>query len=357
MSPPPSNRNSIGIFLQRVANELERRHYKVTGKLFHYTGFEVLPWQKAFVFGTPRRAAKINASGKPVVLTIGRPEIKEENEALGFPYLPVHVEQEATMTEAIVHASQVVFISHYVRNVWREIFSRKGLAFPEPRTAVIHHGIDLEFFTPRPEQRAEPFVIGLAGEFRRIQGLVSLFEISRRLQFPHRLMFVGSMTPAYRQVFDEGMKDPGLAARTTFIPWVPAKELPRYYRQMSCFYHPIIGDSFGNVVAEALACGVPVVCPKFGGSAEFVVPDGGIAVDSPGWDCGEVFIAGMEKAISHIHANLEKFSLGARKQAEKLVSIEACVDDYLRLMALPGMAALDKGHSTDHPPACNQSTK
>ena len=168
MSPPPSNRNSIGIFLQRVANELERRHYKVTGKLFHYTGFEVLPWQKAFVFGTPRRAAKINASGKPVVLTIGRPEIKEENEALGFPYLPVHVEQEATMTEAIVHASQVVFISHYVRNVWREIFSRKGLAFPEPRTAVIHHGIDLEFFTPRPEQRAEPFVIGLAGEFRRI---------------------------------------------------------------------------------------------------------------------------------------------------------------------------------------------
>jgi hypothetical protein len=65
----------------------------------------------------------------------------------------------------------------------------------------------------------------------------------------------------------------------------------------------------------------------------------------------------MEKAISHIHANLEKFSLGARKQAEKLVSIEACVDDYLRLMALPGMAALDKGHSTDHPPACNQSTK
>jgi hypothetical protein len=123
MSPPPSNRNSIGIFLQRVASELEQRRYKVTGRFFHYAGFELLPWQNAFIFGTPRRAVKIVATGKPVVLTIGRPEIKEESEALGFPYLPQHVEQESRMTEAILSAPRVVFISRYVKSLESAKFS------------------------------------------------------------------------------------------------------------------------------------------------------------------------------------------------------------------------------------------
>jgi glycosyltransferase involved in cell wall biosynthesis len=341
ISPPPSKKYSVGIFLQRVANELEQRRHKVTGRLFHYAGFEVLPWKKAFVFGTPRWTAKILSSGKHVVLTIGRPEIREEDEALGFPYLPEHVEQERRMTEAILGASQVVFISEYVKEVWREIFSSKGLVFPEARAAVVHHGIDLTTFAPDDKPQTGPFVIGMAGQFRRVQGLKALFKISGRLTFPHRLMLVGSMSPEYRQVFDEGMKNPELRERTTYIPWVPVEELPNYYHQMSCFYHPIIGDSFGVVVIEALACGLPVACPKYSGLTEVVLPAGGIAVDCPRWDYGEAFTSGMEQAIIQIHANREKFAVGARQQAEKFLSIETCVDAYLDLMSLPRVAAHD----------------
>jgi len=338
MSPPPSKRNSIGILLTRVAHEMRRRGYKITGGLFHYLGFDLSAWQGVFVFGTPRWLPKLIRDHRAVTITIGRPEIREEDEALGFPYLVEHEVQEAKMAEAILGASKVAFISHYVKNVWQEIFAKRGLPFPEEKTAIVHHGVDLTRFTPDPSQRTEPFVIGMAGQFRRTQGLQAIFEISRRLQFPHSLVLVGSMTPEYRRVFDAGMINPDLSARTTHIPWVPAEELPNYYRQMSCFYHPNIGEPFGIVVAEALACGVPVVCPRYGGPAEFVLPYGGVAVDTTNWDYGEMFISGMEQAILQIHARLEAYSAGARQQAERLLSIESCVDAYLDLMGLPRAA-------------------
>lgn len=335
ISPKPSPKYSIGIFLQRVAGELQRRRYQVTSLLFHFTGRTLMPWQQAFIFGNPRHLPTLIASGKPFVITIGRPEIKEEDEALGFSYHLEHQQQEDAMVTTILQAPRIVFISHYVKGVWRDIFSRRNLLFPETRTAVVHHGVDLDQFSPIMKERNEPFVIGMAGQFRRVQGLVALLEISRRLPFPHRLMLVGSMTPEYREVFDDGMKDPKIAACTIHIPWVKQQDLPQYYRRMHCFFHPNIGEPCGIVVAEALACGVPVVCPQYGGPAEFVLPDGGIAVASEPWDYGEGFVEGMERAIIQIHSNWDIYSRGARQQATKYLSIANCVEAYLDIMSLP----------------------
>jgi glycosyltransferase involved in cell wall biosynthesis len=339
MSPRRSNKNSIGIFLQRVTEELLRRHYKVTGQLSHYTAIELLPWQQAFMFGTPRRLTRIIHTGKPFVVTIGRPEIQSEDETLGFAYLPEHEEQEKKMADAILRATKVAFISSYVRSVWQEIFLRRKSPFPEFKTSVVHHGVNLNLFAPDFKQRAGPFVIGMAGQFRRWQGLAVLFEVSRRLPFPHRLMLIGSMTPAFREAFNAGMSDPAVAARTTHVPWVDQKDLPHFYRQMHCFFHPNIGEPFGIVVAEALACGVPVVCPQYGGPAEFVLPNGGVAVRSEPWNYGPDFVEEMERAVLQIYRNQAAYAEGARQQATKHLSIGLCVDKYLDLMCLPRIAA------------------
>ena len=65
------------------------------------------------------------------------------------------------------------------------------------------------------------------------------------------------------------------------IRWVsqmPQQELFALYRTMHCFLFPSLHDSSGNVVLEAQANGLPVVCLDVGGPATLVTEDTAIVV-------------------------------------------------------------------------------
>jgi len=339
IAPRPKKWGGPGIFLSRVAFELERRRYRWTAVPFHYTGISILRWDHAFMMGCPRYKDVILGSGKPTVTTMGKPESRAEHSAVGREYVPAYEKQEEDMARIIMESGKVVFISNYVKDIWRNIFISRGLSFPsESCVRVIRHGVDINLFFPPHEPPDLPFVLGSVGNLRERFRLATLFAVSRLLNFDHRILIVGSMSIECREEFEKGMQDSIISARVTYVPWVDAESLPDYYRRIHCLFHPVDYEGLGIVVAEALACGVPVVVPAHGAPKEFVLPEGGIAVGTEQFHYNGDFCRRMADAVGRIRVNWSIYSRGARRQAEQYIALGNTVDEYLDFMGLPRYA-------------------
>jgi glycosyltransferase involved in cell wall biosynthesis len=103
---------------------------------------------------------------------------------------------------------------------------------------------------------------------------------------------------------------------------------------MSLLVHPVMGDACPNVVVEALACGIPVVAPEFGGTKE-LIREGGVCFDSEPWNYDESFIIKMKNAVVEAFSRVDELSGLARKQAENELDIKVMTDRYLEVMRLP----------------------
>ena len=58
-----------------------------------------------------------------------------------------------------------------------------------------------------------------------------------------------------------------LTDKITIIDWIDQKDLLYYYQSCSVMLFPSLHDSSGNVVLEAMSCGMPVVSLDCGGPA------------------------------------------------------------------------------------------
>jgi glycosyltransferase involved in cell wall biosynthesis len=70
----------------------------------------------------------------------------------------------------------------------------------------------------------------------------------------------------------------GLREAVTWIPHLELTAVMRAYSRHDVFLFPSLHDSSGNVVLEALSCGLPVVCLDAGGPAVLVDPSCGFKV-------------------------------------------------------------------------------
>ncbi len=89
----------------------------------------------------------------------------------------------------------------------------------------------------------------------------------------------------------------GVAAHTTWLGRLPYREALRKYAWADVFAFTSLRDTSGNVVLEALAAGVPVVCLDHQGMHDIVTDECGIKV--PLGTPGEV-IAGLSESIARL---------------------------------------------------------
>jgi glycosyltransferase involved in cell wall biosynthesis len=150
------------------------------------------------------------------------------------------------------------------------------------RTVVVYNPVDCDLFTPGDLSRGSNLVL-YAGNLIERKGVFALARASGtflRCLPDANLLFVGREgTPGARRTILE-LAGTSAAKQIRFMDAVPQKELAQIMRRAAVFAMPSILESFGNVWAEAMASGIPVVASKSSVGPE-IVPHGeaGFTVD------------------------------------------------------------------------------
>jgi glycosyltransferase involved in cell wall biosynthesis len=158
--------------------------------------------------------------------------------------------------------------------VWRA----KGYA--GPLTVIPQFGVDASIFAPRDRGQSAggDFVIGYAGRLVPEKGCDLLLEAVAGLDGAWRLVVLGAGPE--RERLEASARRLGIAGRVSFRDWLPALDLPAFYRSLNVFVLPSRSqhnwvEQFGRVLVEAMACGVPVVGSDCG-EIPHVIGDAGL---------------------------------------------------------------------------------
>lgn len=135
---------------------------------------------------------------------------------------------------------------------------------------LMQRGVDSELFHPAKRDPGErPFTIGYVGRLSTEKNVRLLREVEQTL--------VKAGHTDYRFVIaGPGSEEEWLRAnmiRAEFVGVLKGDDLARAYANMDVFAFPSYTDTFGNVILEALASGVPAVVTD-GGGPKFLIQNG-----------------------------------------------------------------------------------
>lgn len=131
--------------------------------------------------------------------------------------------------------------------------------FHAERFAVVEGAVDTAHFAPAIGQRAQNdgrFVVGLQAKY--MAALAHIIQCVPEDFVFHIIRSDGENAEALglQHLVDQG--------RLRFLGWVDETELPAFYHACDCILHLEDFAGWANLVAEAMACGVPVVCSSPG---------------------------------------------------------------------------------------------
>lgn len=217
--------------------------------------------------------------GLPVVATVHHPITRDRHlalaEASGWGHRMLIRRWYSFLgmqTKVVRQLEHVVTVSECSR---RDIAAEFGRA--EPRTQVIGNGVDTDLFRPRPDVARVPYrIITTTSSDQALKGFAVLLEALRqvRMTLPKaHLVVIGKLQPEGRN--QRLLRQLQLENCVSFRSGISDDELVNEYARASVAVCPSLYEGFGLPAAEAMSCGVPLVCSA-GGALPEVVGDAGI---------------------------------------------------------------------------------
>jgi D-inositol-3-phosphate glycosyltransferase len=168
------------------------------------------------------------------------------------------------------HAAALLSCSTYNASTLKE---RYGVD-----ATVVFNGVDTEHFQPSdpdPALRAElaagvGHVVLMPGRFMPWKGHGDVLEAFAGLDAPARLVFAGDGET--RPWLEDRAMALGIGDRVVFLGTVPHRQMPRYLAAADLVLGAsVASETFGMALAEAMACGRPVVASSWRGYDDVVL--------------------------------------------------------------------------------------
>lgn len=188
---------------------------------------------------------------------------------------------------ALRHANRVIAISESTK---RDLVEHYQIS--ADRVSVVYGGKD-GAFSPSPSleylrdfrsrhELPEKMIlhVGTIEPRKNIAQLIRAFaHVRRSAHLPHCLVLIGARGWKHAEV-DAAIEEEQVGDAVRFAGYVPASELPDWFRAADVFVYPSRYEGFGLPPLEAMACGTPVITsnaaslPEVVGDAALVVsPD------------------------------------------------------------------------------------
>ena len=167
---------------------------------------------------------------------------------------------------ALRRADRIITVSN---NSKRDLVDYYGIS--PARIDVIYNGVAARFRADLPRAESDrvtakyglprPYLLFLGGEkpHKNVRNVLRAFAEARRDQaLPHALVLAGPM-PKNRSRVEALIAALDLGAHVARPGVVPEEDLPGLFAGADAFLYPTLYEGFGLPVAEAMACGVPVL--------------------------------------------------------------------------------------------------
>lgn len=202
---------------------------------------------------------------------------------------------------AIAGRIPIIAISHH----------QASTAIGTPLAGVIHHGVDLERYSPGHGDGGYAVFLGrMCPE----KGVDTAIRVARRAQI--RLRIAAKMSEAAEQLYFDQHVRPVLGGDVEYMGEIGGTDKTTLLGGATCLLNPIAWpEPFGMVMVEALACGTPVVATPMGAVPEIV--DHG----HTGFVCsGETALAAAVKSAAGLDRHQCRAAAATRFSAERMIN-------------------------------------
>lgn len=187
-----------------------------------------------------------------------------------------------TQSNTFKNANGVIFLTEYARNV---VIDKIKLNIK--KLIVISHGINFKFFTrPRIHKSIskysynKPFkllYVSFIGEYKHQWNVVRAIGILRQMNIPVHLTLIGS--PDEKKAFSKLTKaikeiDPNHKF-VQYFSEVSYSEIEKKYKDADIFIFASSCETFGQILTEAMASGLPIACSNMSAMPE-ILGDAGV---------------------------------------------------------------------------------
>lgn len=319
---PPLLYGGIERVVDMLARGLAARGHDVT--LFGHPDStslgRLVPWPG----GASQSAASTfrNASTLAVTVIGGRFDLVHSFSRLAYlapltrSRMPKLMTYQRPVTRRSIRLGTLLFGS----SIWFSAISRWMMRDVEDlgQWRLVYNGVPLATYDFRPDVDPSAPLLFL-GRIEEIKGPHVAIEAARRSG--RRLVLAGNIPPEHRGWFDAHVAPHVDGEQVSYVGPVDDRRKNELLGGAAAFLMPILWDEpFGIVMAEAMACGTPVLGFDRGAVPE-VVEDGrtGIVCDD---------LDGLVAAIGRL-ATIDRGACRAR--AERLFSDAVIVDEYLKV--------------------------
>jgi glycosyltransferase involved in cell wall biosynthesis len=218
-----------------------------------------------FYFGLPTGILALYVHfvlGKPYVLALRGSDVPGYDETKWY-MRPLHAMLRPLSRFLWRTASSVTVLTKHLQDLACE-------TAPDLTSVIIGNGIDSERFPYKaPDSRAT--TVRLISVCRMVsrKGLEYLIEAMQELKRDGiGLELVGSGQDEAR--IADLIRSRGLSDHIKMIGFTAPEQLYRHYHRADIFVLPSLSESFGQVLLEAMSCGLPIVASSVGGIPETV---------------------------------------------------------------------------------------